>query len=37
MGFERCVLPARNVLDDVEGIELVGVETLEEALERLME
>jgi DNA repair protein RadA/Sms len=36
MGFTRCVLPARNVPDDVEaGIHLVGVSTLEEALERL--
>jgi DNA repair protein RadA/Sms len=37
MGFKRCVMPARNVIDDVEGIEQVGVQTLEEALERLME
>jgi len=37
MGFKRCVLPARNVIDDVEGIQQVGVQTLEEALERLTE
>jgi DNA repair protein RadA/Sms len=36
MGFTRCLLPARNVPPDVPaGIELLGVETLEEALERL--
>jgi DNA repair protein RadA/Sms len=35
MGFTRCILPARNVPDDVDGIQLVGVSTLEEALERL--
>jgi DNA repair protein RadA/Sms len=35
MGFTRCVMPARNVPEDVEGIQLVGVRTLEEALERL--
>lgn len=37
MGFKRCVLPAKNVVGDVEGIQQVGVATLEEALERLME
>jgi DNA repair protein RadA/Sms len=36
MGFTRCVLPARNIPADVDaGIRLVGVSTLEEALERL--
>jgi DNA repair protein RadA/Sms len=35
MGFDRCVLPARNVVPDLEGIQQVGVNTLEEALERL--
>jgi DNA repair protein RadA/Sms len=35
MGFTRCILPARNVPEDVDGIQLVGVSTLEEALERL--
>ncbi|HUG54388.1 MAG TPA: DNA repair protein RadA [Vicinamibacteria bacterium] len=35
MGFTRCILPARNVPDDVDGIQLVGVGTLEEALARL--
>jgi DNA repair protein RadA/Sms len=35
MGFTRCILPARNVPQDVEGIQLVGVATLEEALERM--
>jgi DNA repair protein RadA/Sms len=37
MGFTRCILPARNVPEAGDGIELVGVRTLEEALERLME
>jgi hypothetical protein len=36
MGFTRCVLPARNVPDEaLPGIRLIGVNTLEEALERL--
>jgi DNA repair protein RadA/Sms len=36
MGFTRCILPARNVPDEAPaGIRLVGVGTLEEALERL--
>jgi DNA repair protein RadA/Sms len=35
MGFTRCIMPARNVPEDSEGIQLVGVSTLEEALERL--
>jgi hypothetical protein len=36
MGFTRCRLPARNVPDDAPaGIALVGVRSLEEALERL--
>ena len=35
MGFTRCVMPARNVPAESEGIQLVGVNTLEEALERL--
>jgi DNA repair protein RadA/Sms len=34
MGFSRCILPARS-LTQVEGIELLGVTTLEEALEHL--
>jgi DNA repair protein RadA/Sms len=37
MGFARCLLPARNMPADVEGITLVGVQTLEEALERLFD
>jgi DNA repair protein RadA/Sms len=37
MGFTRCVLPARNVPHDSHGVELVGVSTLAEALERLFE
>src|SRR6185295_8906044 len=37
MGFTRCVLPARNVPSDASGIELVGVDTLEAALARLLE
>ena len=38
MGFRRLILPARNVPDaGAEGIELVGVNTLDEALERLQD
>ncbi len=38
MGFTRCILPARSVPDERgEDVELVGVETLEEALGRLFE
>ena len=36
MGFTRCLLPARNVPAPVEGMELVGVETLADALEKLL-
>jgi DNA repair protein RadA/Sms len=35
MGFKRCILPARSAPADVDGIALVGVRTLAEALERL--
>jgi DNA repair protein RadA/Sms len=35
MGFKRCVLPARNAPPASEGLELIGVATLDEALERL--
>ncbi len=36
MGFTRCLLPARNLPEEVfPGIRLIGVNTLEEALERL--
>jgi DNA repair protein RadA/Sms len=35
MGFERCILPARNVPSEPAGIEAVGVNTLEEALRSL--
>jgi DNA repair protein RadA/Sms len=36
MGFTRCLLPAGNVPDDApSGMRLVGVRTLEDALERL--
>ena len=35
MGFDRCILPAKNLPPGQEGIRLVGVRTLEEALERL--
>jgi len=37
MGFTRCVLPSRNLAPapEVPGIELLGVRTLEEALDRL--
>ncbi len=37
MGFTRCLLPARNVPKDAAGIELVGIESLDEALGRLFE
>jgi len=37
MGFKRCVLPARSIPPGAEGIELLGVRTLTEALERLFE
>jgi DNA repair protein RadA/Sms len=39
MGFTRCILPGRNRPREAEGdgIELVGVETLGEALDRLFE
>jgi DNA repair protein RadA/Sms len=36
LGFARCVLPDRNTVAQSDGIELIGVRTLEEALERLM-
>jgi DNA repair protein RadA/Sms len=35
MGFRRCILPARNLGSTAEGIELVGVTTLEQALDHL--
>jgi hypothetical protein len=36
MGFTRCVMPAKSVPPEpVSGIELVGVATLKEALEKL--
>jgi DNA repair protein RadA/Sms len=35
MGFDRCILPARNLPPAHDGMRLVGVRTLEEALERL--
>jgi DNA repair protein RadA/Sms len=37
MGFKRCILPARSIPPGVEGIRLVGVNTLSEALDRLSE
>jgi DNA repair protein RadA/Sms len=37
MGFDRVILPARNVPAGVDGMKVVGVRTLEEALERLAE
>jgi DNA repair protein RadA/Sms len=36
MGFTHCILPARNAPPGTEGIGLTGVQTLEEALERLL-
>jgi hypothetical protein len=38
MGFTRCLLPARSLPDPAmvpEGIEAVGVSTLQDALEKL--
>jgi DNA repair protein RadA/Sms len=37
MGFTRCILPSRNLPLDVPGIQLVGVASLEGALERLFD
>jgi DNA repair protein RadA/Sms len=37
MGFTRCLLPARNVPAATDGMQLVGVETLGEALETLLD
>ena len=37
MGFKRCVLPARGVPPGSAGIQLLGVHTLTEALERMFE
>jgi DNA repair protein RadA/Sms len=39
MGFTRCILPGRNLPREAEGegIQLVGVENLSEALDRLFE
>jgi DNA repair protein RadA/Sms len=36
MGFNRCILPARNMPDAIDGLELLGVHTLEEALRYLL-
>ena len=37
MGFTRCILPSRNIPEDAaSGIRLVGVATLEEALDVLL-
>ena len=37
MGFRRCLLPARNLPLEVPGLDLVGVTSLEGALERLFD
>ncbi len=39
MGFTRCVLPQKNLIpaEECAGIELIGVQTLEQALEHLLE
>jgi len=38
MGFTRCIMPARNLPTEAEqGIEVVGVGTLQEALARLLD
>jgi len=38
MGFKRCLLPERNLakLDPIEGIELVGVREVGEALDAVL-
>ena len=38
MGFKRCLLPERNVakLDPVEGIELVGIREVGDALDAVL-
>jgi DNA repair protein RadA/Sms len=38
MGFRRCLLPGRNLakLDPVEGIELIGIREVGEALDVLL-
>ena len=38
MGFRRCLLPERNLakLDDIEGIELVGIREVGEALDAVL-
>jgi DNA repair protein RadA/Sms len=38
MGFKRCLLPERNLakLDPIEGIELVGVHEVREALDAVL-
>jgi DNA repair protein RadA/Sms len=35
MGFKRCLLPERNLakLDEIDGIELIGIREVGEALE----
>jgi DNA repair protein RadA/Sms len=35
LGFSRCLLPARGIPKDAGGIEVVGVETLQQALQTL--
>jgi DNA repair protein RadA/Sms len=35
MGFRRCIVPARSAPPDADGIEVVGVRTLDEALDQL--
>lgn len=38
MGFTRCILPARNIPDEIpSGLRLLGVSTLEEALDAVHE
>ena len=37
MGFRRCLVPSRNLPLDVPGLELIGVSSLEGALERLFD
>jgi DNA repair protein RadA/Sms len=37
LGFKRCILPATNIRQmKVSGIDVVGVRTVEEALEQLL-
>jgi DNA repair protein RadA/Sms len=38
MGFKRCILPERNLakLDPLDGIELIGIQEVREALDAVL-